>query len=377
MNETGRVMAAGTGGKERSGRNCPREGEMGQGPLVSIIVTNHNYGRYLRESIESGLGQTYPHVEVIAVDDGSTDDSEEVLAQYSGKVKTMFKENGGMISALNVGYPLSHGEIVCFLDSDDALFSTAMERVVPLFRDPGLMEVDWPLRVVDQGGIPTGKIFPKSGHAWSRRTLDQLFPLPQEERRYGVDGYLWTIVPLFGRVEEIPEPLGVYRWHGENLFAGRSLEKRVRIGVEEFDFYYADLGKWCSRLGRPFDLEQCVRDSWFHRLDRSIAEIRAATPAGTTLILVDEEHWSAGRELAGRRVLSFPERDGHYWGIPQDDAAAISELERLREEGARFLVFVWSTFWWLDHFAGFQRYLRERFRCALENDRLVVFDLRS
>jgi glycosyltransferase involved in cell wall biosynthesis len=344
---------------------------------VSIILTNHNYGRYLGESLDSALGQTYPHVEVIVVDDGSTDDSAEVLNRYSARVRTVFKENGGMISALNLGFPLSRGELVCFLDADDALFPHAVERIVPLFRDPELMEVDWPLRVVDGQGVPSGKLFPKAGHAWSRRALDRLFPMPEEERRYGVDGYLWTLVPLFGRVEEIAEPLGIYRWHGENWFAGRSLDDRVRMGKEEFDFYYSLLGQWCAKLGRPFDLTECEGGSWFHRLHRSILEIRAVTPEGATLILVDEEHWGAGRELAGRRVLPFPERDGNYWGIPPDDATAIAELERLREGGASFVIFVWSTFWWLDHFSAFRQFLRGRHRCVLENDRLMVFDLRS
>ena len=350
---------------------------MGRGALVSIIISNYNYARFLKQAVDSALGQTHPEVEVIVVDDGSTDNSREIIAQYGERVVPVFKANGGMISALNAAFPLNHGEVICFLDADDALLPEAMEKVVPLFGDPRVAEVDWPLRVVDHTGVPTGKVVPKSGHAWSRDALEQLFPLPEEERRYGVDGYLWTIVPMLGRVEEMGEPLGFYRWHGENWFAGRSLEERVRIGVEEFDFYYMALEEWCGRLGRPFDLEQCLRDSWFHRMHRSIQEIKAVTPEGATLILVDEEQWGAGQDLAGRRLLPFSERDGEYWGVPGDDVTAVQELERLRAVGAGFMVFVWSTFWWLDHFSGLRRHLADQYRRVLENDRLIVVDLRN
>ena len=56
---------------------------------------------------------------------------------------------------------------------------------------------------------------------------------------------------------------------------------------------------------------------------------------------------------------------------------AIQELERLREAGAEFIVFAWSTFWWFDYYAGLHRHLRTGFPCLLENDCLAVFDLRK
>jgi len=112
------------------------------------------------------------------------------------------------------------------------------------------------------------------------------------------------------------------------------------------------------------------------RLDRVTQEIVALIPAGDTFVLVDQEEWGVG-EIAGRRCLPFLERDGQYWGPPPDDATAIAELERLRLAGARFIAVASPAFWWLEYFAGFHRHLRGRFRCAIENDRIVVFDLRS
>src|SRR6059036_1810558 len=64
-------------------------------------------------------------------------------------------------------------------------------------------------------------------------------------------------------------------------------------------------------------------------------------------------------------------------GKPPDDATAIRELERLRKAGASFIVFIWSTFWWLEYYAGLHRYLRAQFPCIQQDERIVVFDLRS
>jgi len=64
-------------------------------PLVSIIINNYNYGRYLRSAIDSALGQTYFNTEIIVVDDGSTDNSPEIIKSYEERIKSILKPNGG------------------------------------------------------------------------------------------------------------------------------------------------------------------------------------------------------------------------------------------------------------------------------------------
>jgi hypothetical protein len=71
------------------------------------------------------------------------------------------------------------------------------------------------------------------------------------------------------------------------------------------------------------------------------------------------------------------ESNGQYSGPPQDDETAIGEVERLRRAGASFIVFAWPAFWWLEYYSKFSGYLRARFPCPLENERLIVFDLRK
>ncbi len=346
-------------------------------PLVSILITNFNYGRFLPQCLDSALGQTHPGVEVVVVDDGSTDNSKEVLSLYEERIRWKSQENQGMVAAVNNGFPMLQGEIICFVDADDILFPRAMEIVAPLFEDPEVVEVDWALQVVDEKGVVGQTVTRKAGHAWSRRVLERLFPLPEPQRRYGIDGLLWSLSPLFGKLIELEEPLGMYRWHGENWFARRPMEERVRIGLEEFDFYFRELERWASRMGRPFDYQEYIRNSWFHQWNEALKELRETVPRGSTLILVDEQHWSPGPWWEERRVLSFLERDGSYWGLPPDDDTAILELQDMVKKGARYLVFIGSTFWWLDYYKGLAVWLAENARVVLDSPRLRVFDLGS
>jgi Sulfotransferase domain len=105
-------------------------------------------------------------------------------------------------------------------------------------------------------------------------------------------------------------------------------------------------------------------------------DIAALVPVGETFILVDQDR--LGSEVAaGRRRIPFLEQDGQYWGTPPDDETAIRELERLRRQSrASFMVFAWPAFWWLEYYSELHRHLRSTFRCVMENDRLVAFDLR-
>src|SRR5262249_8062926 len=108
---------------------------------ASIIINNYNYGRFLNDAINSALAQSYPNVEVIVVDDGSTDNSREIIAGYGDRIVPVLKENRGQPSAFNAGFATSGGDVILFLDSDDALLPTAVERAVGLFQNPGVVKV--------------------------------------------------------------------------------------------------------------------------------------------------------------------------------------------------------------------------------------------
>src|SRR5436190_22493314 len=100
------------------------------GPLLSIIITNYDYARWLGDSISSALRQTYRPLEVIVVDDGSTDQSRALIEQFGKQVVGVYKSNGGQASAFNAGFARSRGDVILFLDADDELTATAGERSV-------------------------------------------------------------------------------------------------------------------------------------------------------------------------------------------------------------------------------------------------------
>jgi glycosyltransferase involved in cell wall biosynthesis len=229
------------------------EGLMGEAPTVSIVVNNYNYGRFLRQAIDSALAQTYPAVEVVVVDDGSTDDSRAIIASYGDRIVPVLKANGGMASAINVGFAATRGEILIFLDADDALFAEAAERVVAAWR-PGVAKVQYRLQILDARGCPQDAFSPPasepmpngdlrglilsrftyvapaaSGSAYGRGALERLIPVPEAEWRLSVDFYLNILAPFHGDVVSMDEPLGYYRLHGENnwICFKPSLEERL------------------------------------------------------------------------------------------------------------------------------------------------------
>jgi hypothetical protein len=118
-----------------------------------------------------------------------------------------------------------------------------------------------------------------------------------------------------------------------------------------------------------------MNPKWERQAHLAGEDIASLIPSGEAFILVDEQQLS-NKLRATRTALPFLERDGQYWGRPEGDAAAVQELERMRQAGARMIIFAWPAFWWLDSYAGLHTYLRTHFQCALENERLVAFDLR-
>lgn len=90
-----------------------------EGPLISVIIPNYNYGQFLGQAIESVLNQTYKHVQLIVVDNESTDNSVEVAQRFDGELTLIQKNHGGVSSARNLGLAHASGDYICFLDSDD------------------------------------------------------------------------------------------------------------------------------------------------------------------------------------------------------------------------------------------------------------------
>ena len=99
-------------------------------PLVSVVIPTYNYGRFIGETVESVLTQTYRPVETIIVDDGSTDDTRERVAGYGGRVRYIYQQNSGLSAARNTGIHAAKGEFIALLDSDDLWLPDKLERQI-------------------------------------------------------------------------------------------------------------------------------------------------------------------------------------------------------------------------------------------------------
>lgn len=106
-------------------------------PSFSVVVTNYNYERYVREAVDSALAQTLPPLEIVVVDDGSTDGSRALLQSAYGahpKVRLLFQDNGGVLRAFRNGVSACRGEVICFLDADDLWLPGHLEALARAYR---------------------------------------------------------------------------------------------------------------------------------------------------------------------------------------------------------------------------------------------------
>lgn len=246
---------------------------------ISIVINNYNYGRFLAAAIESALAQDYPSVEVIVVDDGSTDNSREVIASFGDRITSIFKDNGGQGSALNAGFAAACGDIVIFLDSDDALLPHCCSTVAAAWRDD-LVKIQFNLEVVDVQGkstsrywakrpLPNGHMMeevlqsgdyysmPMSGNAFHRRYLENVMPMAADKWRRGADVCLFIQAPFFGAIQSTDQALGNYRVHGINMSShiknGRLRAETLRTSVEREEETNALIRLQAARLGRKYN----------------------------------------------------------------------------------------------------------------------------
>jgi glycosyltransferase involved in cell wall biosynthesis len=105
---------------------------MESGPLVSVIIPNYNYARYLKEAILSVQAQTYPKTEIIVVNNGSTDESLDLLRQFGSEIILIDQENLGQAGARNSGLKAANGDLIAFLDADDYWQRDKLEKQIPL-----------------------------------------------------------------------------------------------------------------------------------------------------------------------------------------------------------------------------------------------------
>lgn len=222
--------------------------------LCSVVITSYNKDRFIGAAVDSALAQTWPAVEVIVVDDASTDRSVDVLRSYGDRITLLTKPNGGQGSAMNAGFARSRGDIVVFLDCDDLLDHDIVARAAAAWRST-TSKAHWRLRKIGEDGVPirdallppyralhdgdVGPVFrrfgfypspPTSGNAFSRQFLAAVLPIDQAVFPSWVDTPLIGLAPLFGTVERIDGVGGSWRQGTTNQSRGGlgNVAKRLR-----------------------------------------------------------------------------------------------------------------------------------------------------
>lgn len=207
---------------------------------ASVVIPVFNYARFVGEAIESALGQTRAPLEVVVVDDGSTDGSRAIISSFGDSIRPVFKENGGHASAFNAGFRVARGDVVFLLDADDVLNPDAVATVLAGW-GPDTVMTQSRLELMDARGQPIRGAVPPpwihldegdvrarllgsgsyaagvtSGLAFRRDALLRVLPIPEDRFRQAADGYLVRAVAFQGSVQAIQRPLGRYRRHGGN-----------------------------------------------------------------------------------------------------------------------------------------------------------------
>lgn len=215
-------------------------------PLVSVLCSNHNYGRFLDDAIQSVLSQTYDSFELIICDDGSSDNSEEIYQKYAhANVKVIRQENRGQGNALTQAFNVSNGEIICFLDADDVFLPNKIELAVnefqanpqaglcihfvqPITKDgktlgrpvPKILNTGWlATKSLQNGGMVPYP--PTSGISIRRECGQDIFPIPDKFNR-AADVFIIGMTGFITEIVAIPKSLTYWRWHGGNISGGQA-----------------------------------------------------------------------------------------------------------------------------------------------------------
>jgi glycosyltransferase involved in cell wall biosynthesis len=205
-------------------------------PLVSIVVPSYNHERYLRAAIDSILAQDYPRVELIVIDDGSTDGSPDILKSYGNRFHWEIQSNQGQVATQNRAWLASRGDILGYLSADDVLMPPAVSRSVECLKsNPGAVLAYCDFNLVDPSGrfirrvrtpdfsyhdmLVKGLCPPGPGALFTRAAFEKA-GLWDKDLRTALDYDYWLRLGLHGKFVRIPEVLAHYRMHpGQESFS--------------------------------------------------------------------------------------------------------------------------------------------------------------
>lgn len=232
------------------------------GIRVTAIVPNYNHAKYLKQRLDSIIAQTYPHIDIIVLDDASQDDSRKVIESYakrfSDRITTVFnaKNSGNVFLQWQQGHALATGDLIWICESDDFCEPTFVERMVSSFRDPSVMLAFGRVEFVDEGGShmpgletyreqaeggvwgahlvrPAARWFDGAfgvknlianvgGSLWRRTAIDDSVWAQARSFKVMGDWYLYAALAQGGQIAYEPSALAYFRIHGANTSGARA-----------------------------------------------------------------------------------------------------------------------------------------------------------
>jgi glycosyltransferase involved in cell wall biosynthesis len=230
------------------------------GPLVSVILPAYNAEAFVARAIRSVLAQTYRPLELIVIDDGSTDGTRRVIDGFAPEVTVLTQANAGPYAARNLGIAHARGPLIAFADADDAWLPDKLARQVPLFQQPevGLVFGDAIHVTAPRDGAPRSALScflvstPRRGavadhFVWSnfvptctavvrRECLEEVGRFPSTSR-LSADYLTWFRIAARHAVDYVEEPVAEYTVHSAGISSdlGRAIEARISLFAEEFE----------------------------------------------------------------------------------------------------------------------------------------------
>ena len=209
-------------------------------PLISVIIPTYNRSEYICDAVDSVLAQTYGNIEIIIIDDGSTDNTEELLRRYGSKVKYIRQDNAGPSAARNNGIRNARGDLLAFLDSDDIWLSEKLERQIQLMEQSGgIGLVGCGSITIDSSGRAIARPVIRRNYTSKRRFVNELMVhnivcggvsgslirrecfdklgLFCEDLWIGEDRDMWIRIANHYHMRFVEQPLIKLRSHGANL----------------------------------------------------------------------------------------------------------------------------------------------------------------
>jgi glycosyltransferase involved in cell wall biosynthesis len=280
------------------------KGALPEQPLVSIVIPAYNHGAFLHEAIRSVLEQDYPRVELIVIDDGSTDNTADVLRLFGNAFHWESQRNMGQAVALNKGWLRSRGQILSYLGADDRLLPGAVSASVKALQrapDAVLAYCDFDIVTESMARVRTvrtrefdyfdvavntvcipgpGAFFLREAHERTGGWNPRLRQMP--------DFDYWLRLGLHGRFVRIPQVLAAYRSHSASQTCATPTEERAEEPLRILDDYFSSVGA----------------------LPQRIANARARA-LGSAHLVTAQLHFLAGRYKAGAKHVQHAHR--LYW----------------------------------------------------------------